>query len=115
MARKLVFDRLLFATVLVLSLLGLVMVSSATAPMVRSSETGFFLANPLLIKQCVAGVIGLLGMLVVMHIDYRVLKRPSVIYTGLVGVAVLLVAVLFTGEINGSRRWIRLAGLSFQP
>lgn len=115
MARKLVFDRLLFATVLVLPLLGLVMVSSATAPMVRSSESGFFLANPLLIKQCVAAVIGLLGMLVVMHIDYRMLKRPSVIYTGLAFTVVLLIAVLFGSEINGSRRWLRFLGLSFQP
>ena len=114
MARKLVFDRMLFAVVLLLPLVGLVMVSSATAPMVRDGGGGL-LANPLLVKQCAAAVLGLLGMLVVMHVDYRTFKRPAVIYSGVAAILVLLVAVLFGPEINGSRRWLRFAGLSIQP
>ncbi|MEM6793203.1 MAG: putative lipid II flippase FtsW [Acidobacteriota bacterium] len=119
MARKLAFDRLLFATVLLLVLLGLVMVQSSTAPLVRGeaamSAGGALLANPLLIKQCIAVALGLAGMLVLMHIDYRVFKKPALLYPLIAGITMLLVAVLFTPEINGSRRWLRLAGLSFQP
>ena len=47
-------------------------------------------------------------------IDYRTLQRWTVpLY---VGVIVSLVLVLFIGkEINGSRRWLSIAGLGFQP
>ena len=114
MARKLVFDRWLFATVLLLVLLGLVMVSSSTAPLARSDGAGL-LGNTLLVKQCIAAVLGLAGMLILMHLDYRVLKRPAVLYAAVAVITALLVAVLFAPEINGSRRWLRLAGLSLQP
>ncbi|MCG8459939.1 MAG: putative lipid II flippase FtsW [Holophagales bacterium] len=112
MARKLVFDRLLFAGVLILTLLGLVMVYSSTAALARGQGV---LGNTLFLKHCAAAVLGLALMLVVMHLDYRVLKRPAVIYSAVLAATVLLVLVLFGGEVNGSRRWFRVAGLSFQP
>lgn len=112
MARKLVFDRLLFAAVLVLTLLGLVMVYSSTAPLARGQGV---LGNTLFLKQCVAAALGLGGMLVMMHLDYRWLKRPAVIYGAVTLAAVLLALVLFGPEVNGSRRWFRFGGLSFQP
>lgn len=112
MARKLVFDRLLFATVLALVGLGLVMVYSSTAPL---ADRGGLFGNRLFLKQCLAAVLGIAGMLLVMHVDYRWLKRPAVIYAAFLAVAFLLVLVLFGPEINGSRRWFRVGGLSFQP
>lgn len=112
MARKLVFDRLLFAAVLALTLLGLVMVYSSTAPLARGQGV---LGNTLFLKQCVAAALGLAAMLIVMHVDYRWLKRPAVIYGAVGCVLALLVLVLFGPEVNGSRRWFRLGGLSFQP
>ncbi len=113
MARKLVFDRLLFGAVLALLGLGLVMVYSSTAALTRDS--GGALGNVLFIKQAIAALLGLGAMLFCMHADYRRLKEPTVIYGALLVVLVLLVAVLFSPEINGSRRWFRIAGLSFQP
>ncbi|MCP3957095.1 MAG: putative lipid II flippase FtsW [bacterium] len=112
MARKLVFDRGLFATVLMLTGLGLVMVYSASAALARDSGMSF---NPLFVKQSIAGLLGLAAMLTLMHVDYRILRRPAVIYTALGGALLLLVAVLFTPEINNARRWFFIAGVSVQP
>lgn len=112
MARKLVFDRLLFATVLVLTGLGLVMVYSATAVLVR--EKGLT-NNPFFLKQILAAGLGFLAMLVTMHMDYRHLKKPVVIYTLVGGALILLVAVLFTPALNNTRRWFFVGGVSVQP
>ena len=50
-----------------------------------------------------------------MHVDYRRLREPTVIYT-LLGVSlVLLVGVLFSPQLNATRRWFFLAGVSIQP
>lgn len=112
MARKLVFDRILFAAVLALVGLGLVMVYSSTAAVTRNVGA---MGNMLFIKQVVAAFIGLGAMLCCMHVDYRRLKEPAFIYGALGFMGALLVAVLFGPEINGSRRWFRMSGLSFQP
>ena len=112
MARKLVFDRGLFATVLLLTGLGLVMVYSASAVLARESRLPF---NPLFVKQSVAALLGLAVMMAVMHVDYRRLRRPLVIYSLLAGVTVLLVAVLFTPVLNNARRWFFIGGVSVQP
>ncbi|MEM9554099.1 MAG: putative lipid II flippase FtsW [Acidobacteriota bacterium] len=112
MARKLAFDHVLFATVLGLTGLGLVMVYSSTASMAPGSGV---LANRLFLKQCIAAVLGLMAMVVVMHVDHRKLKRQEVVYALVAGIVVLLIAVLFGPEINNSRRWLLLAGLSLQP
>jgi cell division protein FtsW len=54
-------------------------------------------------------------MLLAMHLDYRLLRRPAVVYTLLVGVLVLLGGVLFAPELNHTRRWFFVGGLSVQP
>lgn len=112
MAQKLVFDRVLFTTVLLLLGLGLVMVYSASAVLAR--ERGFD-HNPFFVKQCIAALIGLVAMAVVMHVDYRHLKNPLVIYSIMVAVLVLIVAVLFAPTLNNSRRWLFVGGVSVQP
>ena len=45
----------------------------------------------------------LLGLL--MRVDYRNYRQPMVIWTAFGGVALALIAVLFSPEINGRRRW----------
>ncbi len=112
MARKLAFDRGLFATVLLLSGLGLVMVYSASAVLARESLLSF---NPLFVKQSIAALLGLAAMMVTMHLDYRILRRPIVIYSLMFGVLVLLIAVLLTPATHNARRWLFVAGVSVQP
>lgn len=112
MAKKLAFDRVLFTAVVLLVGLGLVMVYSASTPMVRAQGHAL---NPFLLKQLIAATVGFLGMALVMHLDYRRLRDPRVVYTLLAGVVVLLVAVLFGPELNSTRRWLFFAGVSIQP
>jgi cell division protein FtsW len=112
MARKLAFDRVLFTVVVLLVLLGLVMVYSASAPMVRAQGRAF---NPFLVRQLLAAAIGFAAMFAVMHLDYRRLKRRGVALGLLAGVLALLVLVLFGPELNSTRRWLFVAGVSVQP
>ena len=112
MAKKLAFDKLLFTAVLLLVGLGLAMVYSASA--VVGGETTLGL-NRVFLKQILAVGLGGLAMLAVMHLDYRSLNSKNVIF-GIVGFAlVLLIVVLFSPPINGTRRWILVGGFSFQP
>jgi cell division protein FtsW len=112
MAKKLAFDRVLFTTVALLIFFGLVMVYSASAAITRERSP---LVNPFLVKQALAAVVGLALMVCLMHLDYRRLRSPAVIYA-LLGVSLLLlVAVLFSPPLNNTRRWFFVAGLSLQP
>jgi len=112
MAKKLVFDRTLFTTVVALVGLGLVMVYSASAALVRGRDVAI---NPFLAKQAVAAVVGFAAMALAMHFDYRRLRDPKLVYALLVGVTLLLAGVLFAAPVNGTRRWFVLAGISVQP
>ena len=111
MAKKLAVDKVLFTTVVLLLSFGLVMVFSASAALARGNS-GW---NPFLIKQAVAAGLGLVLMMILMYVDYRHLRKPAVIYTVLGLELVLLVAVLFAPELNATRRWFFVAGVSVQP
>lgn len=112
MAKKLAFDKVLFTAIVVLVTLGLVMVESASTVVAADHETGF---SQLFVKQVLAVGLGLIGMLVVMHFDYRKLAHPAFLGAMILGVTALLLAVLFGPTLNGTRRWILASGFSFQP
>jgi cell division protein FtsW len=112
MARKLKSDKLLFTATLVLVCTGVVMVYSASAvwAMDRADDQYLFL-----FKQLTWAVIGLSLVPVLMRIDYRTYREPVVIWTALVIVGLLLVAVLFGRPVKGATRWLHLGGLGIQP
>ena len=112
MAKKLAYDMLLFTVVIVLVGLGLTMVFSSSAAFARDQGHSF---NLFLAKQGLAAALGLLVMWLAMHIDYRYLGRPPVLYALVGGILVLLTAVLFGPEINGTHRWLLVGGFSLQP
>lgn len=112
MAKKLAFDALLFTTVMALVGLGLAMVFSASATAGMRAGQGI---NPFLLKQSVAAAVGLVAMIVIMHVDYRILQKKSVIYTLLGGVVLLLIVALLGPSVRGTRRWIDLGPVSLQP
>ena len=112
MAKKLAFDMVLFTVVIAIVGLGLTMVYSASAAFARDQGTRW---NLFLVKQSAAALLGLIAMWVVMHVDYRHLRRPAVLYSLVGGVLLLLVAVLFQPELNAARRWLLVGGLSVQP
>ena len=112
MAKRVSVDRWLFGATLLLVLLGLVMVFSASAVMAKDR---FGSPYTFLIRQIGWAVAGVLAMMVLMRVDYRRYKHPAVVFT-LVGVtAVVLVAVLFLDRSHNTHRWIRFGIFSFQP
>src|SRR5437773_8192942 len=113
MPRKLAPDFWLFGVAVVLLSAGVVMVYSASAIVAadRFHDPYFFLR-----KQIFWAVLGAACMWMAIRLDYRRLEGlvvPLLIFAG-----VLLVLVLvspFGQAINGTRRWIRLGPVSFQP
>ena len=113
MPRKLSPDMWLFGAMIVLLSIGVVMVYSASAIMAteRFRDPYFFLK-----KQLVWALLGSACLLVALRMDYRRLERFQ--WPILIAAAVLLVLVLvppFAQPINGTRRWLRLGPVSFQP
>ncbi len=71
------------------------------------------------VRQQVAGIaLGSVALFVLSKTDYRFFRKPWVILAMLAVSAVTLVLVVIPGIgvlANGSRRWLNLAGMSFQP
>ena len=112
MAKKLAFDKLLFTVVIALLGVGLTMVFSASSALAREQADGH---NPFLVKQGVAAAVGLVGMWLIMHVDYRRLQKKPAAYFSLFAVIALLALALFQPSLNGTKRWIFVGGMSLQP
>lgn len=97
-------DWILFATMLLLAILGLVMIYSATR-----GSTGSVSMERQMIFVAAGVVIYLLASL----IDYREYRHLTPYLFG--GIIVLLVAVFLFPERNGAQRWIDLRFLDLQP
>ena len=110
-AKRCTYDDTLLVTVLVLVIAGLVLLTSISAynGNVKFHDSFYYLK-----KQGFATGLGLVGMAVVSRIDYHrwiPLAVPGYLLSILLGVAVLL----FGEEYNGSKRWLSLGPVSFQP
>lgn len=110
-AKRCTYDDTLLVTVLVLVITGLVLLTSISAynGNVKFHDSFYYLK-----KQGFATGLGLVGMAVVSRIDYHrwiPLAVPGYLLSILLGVAVLL----FGEEYNGSKRWLSLGPVSFQP
>lgn len=104
-------DVLLLVLVLILVAFGLVMLFSASEynGRVRFDDSAYYFK-----KQLFATALGLMAMYLVSQMDYRVFTKmaPAAYLLSIV----LSTAVLLVGqEINGSKRWLNLGPLSFQP
>ena len=70
------------------------------------------------VSQFMGMALGAAGMAVLLRMDYRVLQKPIVSSSLLCLSLLLLVLVAIPGVgklVNGSRRWLRLGPVSFQP
>ena len=110
-AKRCTYDDTLLVTVLVLVIAGLVLLTSISAynGNVKLHDSFYYLK-----KQGFATGLGLVGMAVISRIDYHrwiPLAVPGYLLSILLGVAVLL----FGEEYNGSKRWLSLGPVSFQP
>ena len=113
MPRKVTPDMWLFGVAVMLLSAGVVMVYSASAVVAadRFGDPYFFLK-----RQLFWALLGSVGMLVAVRVDYRRLERFVLPALVLAGVLLVLVLIPPIGQaINGTRRWIRLGPVSFQP
>lgn len=104
-------DYVLLILVLLLVVFGLVVLYSTSAynGRVKFADPAYYLR-----KQFFATSIGLFSMYLVSRMDYRRLQNYAWIGYGIA--LMLSTAVLFVGrEYNGSKRWLALGPLSFQP
>jgi cell division protein FtsW len=112
MAKRVSVDRWLFGATLLLVLLGLIMVFSASAVMAKER---FGSPYTFVLRQIGWACAGVLAMVVLMRFDYRRYKHPAVVFTLLGVTTVLLIAVLFLDRSHNTHRWIRFGPFSFQP
>jgi len=107
-------DRGLTVTFLLLLASGLVVLYAASY--YNAQDSGSALSE--VYSQLMGVGVGFAGMILLLQIDYRILVRPQICLS-LLGVSfVLLVLVAIPGigkMLNGSRRWLRLGPVSFQP
>ena len=113
MSRKLTYDTWLFGAAILLVVLGIVMIYSASA-IIAPQRFG---ADPhhFMTRQLVWLVTGGAMMLVLMHLDTSLLRDRRLIYLGMAGSGVALIAALFNDPINGTHRWIQMPGFNVQP
>src|SRR5215470_2731885 len=112
MAKRASIDKWLFGSTLLLVVVGVVMVFSASA--VMASER-FGSPYHFLWRQLGWAVAGLLPMTLLMKLDYRQLKRPAIVFALLAISTLLLLAVFFLDRSHNTHRWVRLGAFSFQP
>lgn len=104
------FDLPLFVLVMILLLLGLVMMFSASyADGYYNHGDGYYYIK----KQALWAALGVVAMYIMAQFDYHKLRRFAL---PLLGVTyLLLVGVLFTAPIKGVRRWIDVGPVNIQP
>ena len=113
MAKRVGVDKWLFFTTLLLTVAGLVMVFSASAVVAQARYHSPYAS---VLKQALWALAGVLTMLGLMHVDYRVYKSPRFIYPALCITTLLLVVVFFFPGSHNTHRWIRFGSFfSFQP
>jgi cell division protein FtsW len=114
MSKKLTYDTWLFGAVMLIVVIGLVMIYSASA-IIATQKFGSENPYHFMTRQCIWLIAGGSLMLVLMHVDSRLLSDRRLIYTILGGVLLGLILALFEAPINGTHRWIVLPHFQLQP
>ncbi|MBH0195482.1 MAG: FtsW/RodA/SpoVE family cell cycle protein, partial [Nitrospira sp.] len=111
--KRVAMDHSLLIITIVLALVGLVMVFSASAVVAgnRFHDPGYFLK-----RQLAWLAFGFLLLHLASHIDYVWWKRLSIPLLGLTAVLLVMVLIPSLGvSAKGARRWLRLGPISVQP
>ena len=107
-------DRGLLFSFIALNLCGILILYAASY--YNAQDKGSALSE--VFSQLMGMGAGLILMLVLLNIDYRLLAKPQISSALLLASIILLILVAIPGVgkmINGSRRWLRLGPVSFQP
>jgi cell division protein FtsW len=113
MAARVGVDKWMFFTTLLLVVVGLAMVFSASAVVAEARYHSEFTD---LGRQAGWALAGVGFMLILMHVDYSVYNSPRFIYSALCVSTLLLVLVFLIPGSHNTHRWIRFGGhFTFQP
>ena len=106
-------DRTVLVVTYMLALIGLIIMFSASGVMAetRYGDSTFFLK-----RQSLWLLLGLMALHWVAQRDYNMWKTLTPYGLALTFVLLVLVLIPFLGtQVNGARRWLRVAGFSMQP
>jgi cell division protein FtsW len=113
MAKRVGVDKWIFFTTLLLTVVGLAMVFSASAVV---AQERYHSPYAFVGKQALWALGGVLSMVVLMSLDYNRYNSPRFVYPALSVATLLLVAVFFFRDSHNTHRWIRFGGFfTFQP
>ncbi len=103
-------DFVLFATIIMLVTIGVVMVYSASS---YFSAFKYDNAEYFLWRQLAWAILGTIGMVIAMNIDYHIYKKWTRVLIILTFIALCLVFAF--PPVKGAQRWITFGPASFQP
>jgi cell division protein FtsW len=113
MAKRVGVDKWLFFTTLLLVVVGLVMVFSASAVVAQARYHSEFADVG---RQAAWALAGVLALVILMKVDSSHYNSPRFIYPALAITTLLLVAVFFIPGSHNTHRWIRFGDhFTFQP
>lgn len=112
MAKRVSVDKWLFGVTLLLVLIGLVMVFSASAVIAKDR---FGSPYHFMLRQTLWAFAGVIAMFIMIQVDYKKLQHPAIVYSLFAVTTLLLVLVLFLDRSHNTHRWIKLGAFSFQP
>lgn len=105
------YDRILFVLVIVLTLFGLIMDFSASYAYAFSQFGDSF---HYVKRQAFFAIVGFVGIFVILHFDYRWMRKATVPF--FICVCFALVYVLIRGVASGvAQRWIAIGSITIQP
>jgi rod shape determining protein RodA len=101
------FDWILFGLTIVISVIGVAAIYST-----GGAENGE--PNRTFIKQIYWILLGLIGMTLILLVDYHLLERFTYIFY--IAIIIIFIIIALTGKsILGARRWLSIGQLTFQP
>jgi len=112
MAKRVGVDKWLYFATLVLVVIGLAMVFSASAVM---AEVRYSSPYAFVLRQALWAALGLLSMTLLMRVNYSLYNRPTVVFPVVGMTIILLLAAFLMHDSHNTHRWIRFGPLSFQP
>ena len=112
MAKRVGVDKWLYGATLLLVVIGLAMVFSASAVMAseRFGSPYYFV-----LRQALWAALGLVAMTLLMRVDYQKYNKPAVVFPFVGMTIILLLAAFLMRDSHNTHRWIRFGPLSLEP
>jgi rod shape determining protein RodA len=102
------FDWVTLSVVILIALIGIITIYSATRPLALQEHSGFY------IKQTSWLILGIVALFLIVSFNYFWLSRFS-LQLYVFGIAILISVFIFGKTGMGAQRWISIGPFSFQP